>query len=86
MQEGRVFRIGGADSIDTWVLFEQLMEVLRPGDGGRTSLLADEQDMIKMGQRLPDAGHLALIERFGGHQHLGLADREPGANGFRPEG
>ena len=37
------------------------MEVRRPGDGGRASFLADEQDMLKMGQRLPDAGHLALI-------------------------
>ena len=29
---------------------------------------------------------LAPVERFGGDQHLGLADRKPGANGFRPEG
>ncbi len=42
--------------------------------------------MLKMGQRLKDAGHLALIQRFGRDQHLRLADRKAGANGLRPEG
>ncbi len=42
MQECRVFRIGGSDSIGVRVLFQQLMKILRPWYGGRTSFVADE--------------------------------------------
>ncbi len=85
VQEGRVFGTGRSDAVGAGCLFEQVMNIVCAGSLRGWLFVADEQDMLKMGQRLSDPGHFALIQRLRGHQHLGLADRQPGADGLRAE-
>ncbi len=62
------------------------MKVERPRNLARPMVVADEQDMLEMRERVADAGHLALVEGFSGDEDAGLTDGESRPERLRPEG
>ena len=51
----------------------------------RLPIVADQEHVLEIGQRAPQRGNLAAVERLRGHQHAGLPRRHPHPDGLRPE-
>ena len=50
------------------------------------AVLVDQHDVAESGQRRPDRGDLAPVERARGDEHAGVAERQALADRLRPEG
>ncbi len=83
VDEGDVLGVGGADLVRVVGGRQQAPVVVRAGHVRLGPALADEDDVLELGQRRPDPGDLPLVEQLGRQRALWRA-RARGASGSAP--